>query len=722
MSSRQLRKLQQQKELEQAKLQAEAEEDSEEEPDFLPQKAKPSLFASLAALEDEGEGDEDEDEQEAESAKEDLSEPEPSPAPAPKAKKSKKKKKAKNKAKAAPVDKQENEDEIEAALQELNLKKPSGDSQGQDTAPSFDPEYERVCALLGIQKQHLKVANEMRNLFGKTAIENHDDAGGPIGRGARRRQRGQNQMVDLGTALKGHHPPGKGLSALTLRHNCLIQGKDDWPKGTTGGLTMEVVDDMRLVDGTVEFRYVHDKTYQSLQQAFHGYVEMGDPQNLIGLLTRNRKSSNLSGCFVLTVSAYHISLLLQVSIIAKDQGDHAVASDLVERALFTFGRAASSLFSTKLAEGKARLDFHRPENRELWLAGYQYIKSLVMKGTYRTAFEWAKLLLSLDPEGDPYCMRLMIHHLALRAHQFKWLLDICDPQNETEGKEPLIKMNNSGAYRDHNAPSLALAAQQLGDGKKSREILTKAMQQVPWLFVRLFTELNLDAPSSIWGALPRSSPEELFTSLYVKQTKDLWNTPEATALLMEIAHTIPKVDTDAIPKLGNDEMTRDVVRFIYLDNTPALMSLVPSAILHRSNNSDSDPLPPDNNVISYESQRIALQEREAPWNDLDVFNNPLAALRQLIPILPRFRGEDGDADAEAPDEEGEEEEEEEEGTREAPSIARNFLNLLWRRTTGVEEHSDEHLEEYLEEHSHSDAQVPDLEGHSDDELPDSAGH
>src|SRR4051812_34051130 len=49
-----------------------------------------------------------------------------------------------------------------------------------------------------------------------------------------------------------------------------------------------------------------------------------------------------------TSLAYHISLLLQVSKIAKDQGDHSLSSDLVERALFTFGRVSLSSFSTKL--------------------------------------------------------------------------------------------------------------------------------------------------------------------------------------------------------------------------------------------------------------------------------------------------------------------------------------------------------------------------------------
>ena len=297
MSSRQLRKLQQQRELEeQAKRREEEaeEEESEEEP-VLSSKSKANLFANLSALNDEQEDEDlDGENQEAEE-QQDLSQKEPVTSPAAKKpKKAKKKKKGKNKEKEPekPGEKQEHAngpDEIDAALRELNIQKTDKANPTASTVIKLDPEYERVCALLGVNTQNLKVANEMRNLFGRNATDNHDDAGGPVGRGARRRQRAQQRQVDLETALKGHHAPGKGLSELTLRRNYFIQGKDDWPKGTTGGLTMAVVDDQREIDGTVEFRYVHDKTYQALQQAFYGYVEMGDPENLIGLLTRNRK-------------------------------------------------------------------------------------------------------------------------------------------------------------------------------------------------------------------------------------------------------------------------------------------------------------------------------------------------------------------------------------------------------------------------------------------------
>ncbi|TVY15068.1 Ribosome quality control complex subunit 1 [Lachnellula arida] len=726
MSTRQLRKLQQQRELEQAQLQAAQQEESEDEP-VLPTKSKPSLFANLAALED---AEDDEDEAAEEEPAAELSEAEPTPLSASKKpKKSKKKKKSKGKAKEkgaesqTPQKPENGADEIDAALRELNLKKtaPTADSQALPT----DPEYEKICTLLGVNTQHLKVANEMRALFGKAATEIHDDPGGPTGRGARRRQRAaQNQQVDLETALKGHHLPGKGLPELTLRRNNFIQGKDDWPKAPTGGLTMEVIDDPGDgSDGSVEFTYSHNIAYQIIQQTFSALVEMGDPQNLIGLLVRN---------------PYHISSLLQVSKIAKDQGDHALSSDLIERALFTFGRASLTQFNNKITKGYSRLDFLRPENRELWLAGYQYIKSLIMKGTYRTALEWAKLLSSLDPEDDPYCMRFMIHHLALRAQEFTWLLDLYESQLPPQWSA----FDENGDPPPHPAilhfmPSLAFAALRLRDGVKSRKLLTESMKNVPWLFVRLFKELNLDAPSSIWGIEPRTDAETLFTEMYVLQTKDLWNAPEAVSLLMEVAHTIPKVNIEKIMKVGNSEMTLDVVRFVYLENIPALMALVPSSLLHKSNNSDSDPIPPEQSIYSYEAQRKALEIPSFPPGFGHDFMDPLEAIARLLPNL-RGAAADGDIDREslrrgleeAIINEGPEELDDDGWARneevateafERPipfGLARRLMNMFWPGRGGDGVASDGDEDEDID--TETDEDMPGLVGaeESDDEMPD----
>ncbi|KFY10340.1 hypothetical protein V492_05068 [Pseudogymnoascus sp. VKM F-4246] len=620
MSSRQIRKLQQQRELEQAKLREAAEEgsDEDEQDDYRPP-AKASLFAGFAALQDEDEDEDDEDDEETkidETAHVSPDEAEPSPAPK-KAKKSKKKKK-KAKAKAqetSEAQKPETKDEgddIDAALRELNISaEKTGQQQPQEPVILLDPEYERAYALLGVNNQHLKVGNEMRNLFGRTAVENNDEAGGPVPRGGRRRQRAQQQQVDLETALKGHHAPGKGLPEVTLRRNIFIQGKEEWPRATTGGLTMERVDE--LIDGTVEFRFVHDNAYEAVQNQFRIFVEMGDPQNLIGLLQRN---------------PYHISLLLQVSKIAKDQSDHSLSNDLVERALFSFARASTSLFATKISLGKARLDFARPENRELWLAGYHYIKSLTMKGTYRTAFEWCKLLLLLDLEDDPYCLKLVIHHLALRAHEFQWFVDA--------ESSPMFG-DDRGFTRDFQLLSLGLAHMHLKHGKESREALGQAIKKFPYLFCMLFKELNIDdAPASIWGVLPRNNAEDLFSQIYIRQTKDLWSTPEATSLLVEVAHAVGKPDEEEMVPIPNECMDLDLGRFVYLDNTPSLMALVPSNVMHRLPNSDSDPLPPqaDMNIFSHPTQRLPFAtgaDGMAPDGGLEGFFDPVAAMRALLP-------------------------------------------------------------------------------------------
>ena len=85
--------------------------------------------------------------------------------------------------------------------------------------------------------------------------------------------------------------------------------------------------------------------------------------------------------------------------------------------MFTFGRSVHSSFTHALSEGRARLDFRRPENREFWLAAWRYTNDLGQRGTWRTSYEWAKLILSLDPEGDPYCISRRLDQLALRGGQ-----------------------------------------------------------------------------------------------------------------------------------------------------------------------------------------------------------------------------------------------------------------------------------------------------------------
>ncbi|KAH8907302.1 hypothetical protein BR93DRAFT_928175 [Coniochaeta sp. PMI_546] len=592
MSSRQLRKLRQQQELlalqkENTERGAESGTDEEEEPPQIsrPPKPKFSGFAALAGNDDEDEGDEEENDEAKEPA-ETTKQASEDPIPVTKNKKPKKKKKKGKKTETViqdePSGAPDNEfDEIDRAIQELNLAKEESSAKTSTGADSVAQASERVSQLLRINFQHLKVLNEMRRLFGKEAMETaeHEEDTHTNATHGRRQRQPRQQNVDLETFLRGQ--PGKGIPEVVRRRNPFIEGKSSWPRATAGGLTMTTIGDPKA--DVVEFAFSHDKAYGQLEAQFFFLVGMHDPTKLI---------------FFLQQYPYHISTLIQVSRVAHQDQNAALAAELCERALFTFGRVTLSSFRKKLEEGKARLSFRRPENRQFWLAGYHYIKNLIRKGTYRTALEWAKLFLSLNHE-DPYGALNWIHVLAIRSHEAQWFVDLCDSELL---KDQRAELDNAKYIRQ----TKVLAQLQLGDKPGAKATLREGMEAVPWLYTKLFGAINVDVPPSLWGIMPPNDDEQLFTDLYAHLAADLWNNSEATGLLQEVASSSakPSPENEAI----KTTISLSTARFIYLDGKPDLMSGVPRGMLHATPNFDFDPLPPpqEENIFSDEKQKL-------PW-------------------------------------------------------------------------------------------------------------
>ncbi|OLN87202.1 Ribosome quality control complex subunit 1 [Colletotrichum chlorophyti] len=560
MSSRQLRKLQKQKELDQlqeAKVSAEASSDDEPEP--APTKPRQSLFAALGSAGDNDDHDEsDNDPNEAREKVQSESEPESVPQPAKKKNKKKKKKKGKKASEQlkteSPKSENEQDDEIDRALRELNIAR-NANSNATDNLAQRSRDIDE---LLQINTHHLRAINEMRALFGKEAIQAAQDEERAELEAARRAQR-PGQHVDLETALRGN--PRQKLPEISLRRNVFIQGKETWPRATAVGLVMKEI--RKGDDGLTEFAYVHEPAYDNVQLAFFGCVQLGDPMQMIQLLR---------------VYPYHISTLLQVNKVAIQDQNRALAADLCERALFTFGRATTSAFRQKLEQGKARLDFRRPENREFWLAGYMYLKSLILKGTHRTALEWAKLLFGLNPT-DPYGMKYFIHTLAIRARQAEWLIDFCNVPEfvADETDDTYVKQ------------TLVLAKLQLGDTDGAKVAAVAGMERLPWLYCALFQALNLEAPPPLWGVRPDTDEREFWTNLYIHQAKDIWNNTQAIDLLKNAVKIAKKPSQTLPPDQQADTRT---ARWTWLEDTPSLLSGIPRAILNQEPNYAFDPLPP----------------------------------------------------------------------------------------------------------------------------------
>jgi hypothetical protein len=573
MSSRALRRAQQELEERQRieKLsQLEDEGADEDEDDVVPLPAKSSMFALLGEAETAPD-QEDKDEEEAEEA-----EPVAVQHKAPR-KNKKKNKKGKNKGKTAATNPKQSGsadsklnsglDDIDRALLALKVKDTASHG-GEDASQQhahINEEMTQLFSVLSVDTQHLHAANEMRKLFGRAAVQanNHEDEG------ARRQGR---RHGGVGQALGAMNALGHRNTPLSLRRNIFIQGKEDWPRATTGGLGMEVV--LKRNDGTVEYRFVHNTAYQSVQRQFDTCVASMNPDRMIQLLQFN---------------PYHIATLLQVSEIAKQQREIAAAGDFLERALFSFGRAVHSTFASNIAQGKARLDFRRPENREFWLAAWRYVGSLGVRATWRTAFEWAKLLLSLDPEGDPYCIRLSIDQLALRGREPQSVVDLrnCDRLERLWKVPPNLAM------------SVALAYNQLKEPEKARSALRLAIEQYPWMAARLCKELEISPiPKPIWGKEPSGNYQELLCQLYVTNAKDLWNTPEATSLLFEVASSCKDVGSGENPYWLARFHELKIGRHVILSEERTLLSLLDPRLKEKYR-STSDPLPPADNLPSY---------------------------------------------------------------------------------------------------------------------------
>lgn len=726
MSSRQLRKLRQQQELlalQKESTERNAESGSDEDEELLPvsRPSKPK-FAGFAALA----GDDDQDENDCNDEGDDNELPEAHeevPEEAASVKKNKKSKKKKKKAKKAETPAQDepspaadNElDEIDRAIQELNLAKDQSSvmtSTGGDRAAEA---AERVSQLLRINFQHLKVLNEMRRLFGKEAMEtaeHEEDTHANAAHGHRQRQPRQNQQVDLETFLRG--PPGKGMPEVVRRRNPFIEGKSSWPRATAGGLTMATIGDTKA--DVVEFAFSHDMAYGQLDAQFFFLVGMHDPTKLIFFLQQNPN---------------HISTLIQVSRVAHQDQNAALAAELCERALFTFGRVTLSTFRKKLEEGKARLSFMRPENRQFWLAGYHYIKNLIRKGTYRTALEWAKLFLSINHD-DPYGMLNWIQVLAIRSREAQWFVDLCDSRLIADAGPELDTAQYVRQTR-------VLAQLQLGDKSGARATLEEGMRTLPWLYTKLFGAVNVDVPPSLWGIMPPNEDEQLRTDLYSYLAADLWNNSEAVGLLQEVGPALGKhsLETEAIE---HKAVTLATARFTYLDGKPELMSGVPRGMLYAAPNFDFDPLPPpqEANVFSDEKQRLpwTTNPREDRFTPPPDIRNLLggAGMPQAIPANELQEMEALTEDPGVPDE-----------TR---GLLRRFLDMLGAGTFGPrpaegdrlempggflasdEEWGDEFDNEWgedaeLDEFDHDDGLVDDFgDQHDEDDesLPDLIPH
>ncbi|XP_051787968.1 transcription factor 25 [Erpetoichthys calabaricus] len=373
--------------------------------------------------------------------------------------------------------------------------------------------------------------------------------------------------------------------------------KNTWPRYSKPGISMRLLE---TKDGVHYFTFEHNREYQQAQFKFLDAVESMDPNNIVVLLQTN---------------PYHIDSLIQLSDVCRVQEDQEMAKDLIERALYSFECAFHPVFS--LTSGVCRLDYLRPENRAFYLPLYKHMMFLERRGCPRTALEFCKLILSLDPSNDPLCMLLIIDFLSLRSREYLFLTRIYE---EWEIHRNLSQLPN---FAFSVALCYYLLSQQdnLSTDEitqlqaKSDSMLQTALIMFPSVLMPLLDLCSIQPDAAVsshefFGNKAQiGQPPALneLVSLYVGRCHFMWkNATVMVWLEKNVKDVLSRVDlgdpvvedAEIKRKMRYQSAPRSIHRHVVLSEIKEAMAALPVEVTTQAM-MGFDPLPPLNSITSY---------------------------------------------------------------------------------------------------------------------------
>ncbi|PFH47324.1 hypothetical protein AMATHDRAFT_67935 [Amanita thiersii Skay4041] len=504
--------------------------------------------------------------------------------------------------KAKAKEKKSTMDELDQALAELSLKYPSSQQISMSAADS-----QAFSKFLAVSLAHLDSEAELRKFFGSKVIQANKTSSTSGGSGGRRR------------------PP---LPSGALRSNLTKPKPTWWAARQREGLSIRAYTDeeMRakadrhhwdMVSDEKWWSVEYSKKYKSMTKAFIRTVMSGDPQgfwNMLGKLP------------------WHADTLLQLAEIYRHREEWTQAVDFVDRALFTYERSFIGTFT--LTSGQNRLDFDQVENRPFFLAIHRQITDLQRRGCVRTAFEFARLLYSLDPWSDPHGSLFHLDLLALKAGMGQWLLDLYDmfasrrrqrAQDKTDTRmDPSLLPG--WAYSRALAMWISEDAIRDQEHKASSEALKEAILSFPAVVPLMADKIDASIPDSIRSHRDfRIETDGAYLSyeismlhmqshLYVQHTSGIWKESAHTewfmSVLRSLSSSLPASLLVSSQRSGFLHLYSNSINLRYsayrhlvvLESSyKRLFSFIPRDVME-SRFLACDPLPPPSRVTEYDAQ------------------------------------------------------------------------------------------------------------------------
>nr|CAD7197798.1 unnamed protein product [Timema douglasi] len=378
-----------------------------------------------------------------------------------------------------------------------------------------------------------------------------------------------------------------------VKSSWLVSPRDNWPPATKIGISMKYIE--TKPPDNVFFSFVHSPVYQQVEHKFLDAVETFNPDNVVAVINSH---------------PYHVDALIQLSDMCKLSEDLQMAAELNERALYCLECAFHANFN--LARGNCRLDYKQQENRPFFITLFKHMMFVGQRSCYRTSLELCKLILSLDPEGDPMGVLLCLDFYALRSAKYSWFISLFDLWESTRNLSQLPNFAFSVAMA-----YFLLAQERGGDSdltSSADHYLQEALVYFPGALMPLLEKCLVQVDPIISGhpffttmAMKdvRMSLQQLI-QLYVHRNYHLWK--DQTLLDWLVANALQVVTRFQIQDpVFNEaqanrakryiELPRNLVRHFLLSDIKEVPGALP--IDSQGAGMSFDPLPPLQSIDLY---------------------------------------------------------------------------------------------------------------------------
>ncbi|XP_017794174.1 PREDICTED: transcription factor 25 isoform X2 [Habropoda laboriosa] len=457
----------------------------------------------------------------------------------------------------------EDVDEIERTVREVNklLGEPLPGCSSQSTYNLQWNEEKSKENILLVQHKHLNPYNELKRIFGSKTVQAEQN----------RRHRGR---------------------LVYLKRTWLVSPRYNWPPLNKSGLSMSLDHTIKSTNNIQYFVYEHSLSYKQVQLKFLQAVESLNPENIVSIINAH---------------SYHVDALLQLAELCKLSENLAMAAEFTERALYCLEGAFHPLFifTTPLC----RLDYRKQQNRALFITLFKHLNFVGGRACYRTSLEFCKLLLSLDPEGDPLAVILSLDFYALRAKEYEWFIEFC---NLWDSGRNLTQLPNI-------AFSLAVAHFHLGNRTVASELLQNALIMFPGVLMPLLEKCSVQSDETLRNhdffnnkAIISTSPAlEKLQNLYVARSFRLWKEIDLLPWLRENVHTV----------LNRVDSKDDYIKYCEVKRSKRYQGKLPKNILRHIILSDIkdvtvnvQEIQSDGSVLSYDPL--------PPADSIDIYKRP----------------------------------------------------------------------------------------------------